>query len=45
MKVLHVLYAGLGGHGNVFFSMVKADVNKEMECEALFFGIEDVRDE
>lgn len=45
MKILHVLYSGLGGHGNVFFSMVKGDVNKEMEYEALFYGIEDVREE
>ena len=43
MKILHVLYSGLGGHGNVFFSMVNADVNKRSEYEALFFGIEDVR--
>ena len=45
MKVVHVLYSGLGGHGNVFFSMVKADVNKEIEYEAIFYGIEDIRDE
>jgi glycosyltransferase involved in cell wall biosynthesis len=45
MKILHVLYSGLGGHGNVFFSLVKADVDKEMEYEALFYGIEDVREE
>jgi glycosyltransferase involved in cell wall biosynthesis len=45
MKILHVLYSGLGGHGNVFFSMVKGDVNKEMEYEALFYGIEDARQE
>ena len=45
MKILHVLYSGLGGHGNVFFSMVKGDVNNEIEYEALFYGIEDVRQE
>ena len=45
MKVLHVLYCGLGGHGNVFFSMVRADTNKEMEYEALFYGIEEMRDD
>ncbi len=44
MKVLHILYAGLGGHGNVFFSMVDADKQKEFEYGALFFGIEDVRE-
>lgn len=45
MKIVHVLYSGLGGHGNVFFSMVKADIKREMEYEALFYGIEDVREE
>lgn len=42
---MHVLYSGLGGHGNVFFSMVGADEKHEFEFVAVFFGIEDVRDE
>lgn len=45
MKVLHVLYSGLGGHGNVFFSMVDADEKHEVEFAAVFFGVEDVRNE
>jgi len=45
MKILHVLYSGLGGHGNVFFSMVKADTDKEIEYEALFYGIEEIKNE
>lgn len=45
MKVLHVLYSGLGGHGNVFFAMVHADEKTEFEYEALFYGIEEVRQE
>lgn len=45
MKILHILYSGLGGHGNVFFSMVEADKNKIFKFEALFTGIEQVRDE
>lgn len=45
MKVLHILYSGLGGHGNVFFSMVNADEKKEFEFAAIFNGIEPVRDE
>ena len=45
MKILHVLYSGLGGHGNVFFSLIDADKEKQFEYEALFYGIEDVRDE
>lgn len=45
MKVLHILYSGLGGHGSVFFSMVEADTEKKNTYEALFFGIEDVRPE
>ena len=43
MKVLHILYSGLGGHGNVFYSMVDADIDRDFEYEALFFGVEDVR--
>lgn len=45
MKILHVLYSGLGGHGSVFFSMVTADGSHEFEYEALFNGIEDLRAE
>ena len=45
MKVLHLLYAGLGGHGNVFFSFIKADENKQIENEAIFAGVEPIRDE
>jgi glycosyltransferase involved in cell wall biosynthesis len=45
MKILHLLYSGLGGHGNVFFSIVKADAKKEFEHIALFNGIENMREE
>jgi len=45
MKALHILYSGLGGHGNVFFSMVEADAEGIYQYEALFFGIEDIRPE
>ncbi len=43
MKILHVLYSGLGGHGIVFFSMLAADEAHEFEYQALFNGIEDVQ--
>lgn len=43
MKVLHILYSGLGGHSNVFFSMVQADKDKAFEFEAVFNGVEPVR--
>lgn len=45
MKIVHILYSGLGGHGNVFFSMVSSDVAKEFEFEAIFCGVEDIRKE
>ena len=45
MKALHILYSGLGGHGNVFFSMVEADADHQYQYEALFFGIEEIRPE
>lgn len=45
MKIAHILYSGLGGHGNVFFSMVKAAEHTEFDFEAIFAGIEEVRGE
>lgn len=45
MKILHVLYSGLGGHGNVFFSMVDASETGVFEFEALFNGVENVKAE
>jgi glycosyltransferase involved in cell wall biosynthesis len=44
-KVIHLLYSGLGGHGSVFFSLIKADKKKDIETEAIFCGIEDVRED
>ncbi|HQW83822.1 MAG TPA: glycosyltransferase family 4 protein, partial [Ferruginibacter sp.] len=45
MKVLHILYSGLGGHGNVFFSMLDADEANEFDFVPVFFGVEEVREE
>lgn len=42
-KILHILYSGLGGHGNVFFSIVKGDKQQVFYTEALFCGIEEVQ--
>ena len=44
MKVLHILYSGLGGHGNVFFSLVDADEAHEFTYVGVFYGIEEMRD-
>ena len=44
MKILHIAFSGLGGHGNVFFSMADADVEKQHQFEIIFFGIEEVRE-
>ena len=43
MKILHILYSGLGGHGNVFFSIISADKKKTFQYEAIFNGIEEVK--
>lgn len=45
MKILHVLYSGLGGHGNIFFSFLKEDTNGALQYEALFNGIEAMKQE
>lgn len=45
MKILHVLYSGLGGHANVFFSLIEADKHHEFEYSAVFNGVENVKEE
>ncbi len=45
LKVCHVLFSGLGGHGNVFFSMVDADKEKHCDYSAVFMGVEPVKEE
>lgn len=42
MKVLQVLYSGLGGHGSVVTSLINADENALWENYLLFYGIEDL---
>jgi glycosyltransferase involved in cell wall biosynthesis len=44
MKILHIAFSGLGGHGNVFFSMADADKEKLHQFEIIFFGNEKVRE-
>jgi L-malate glycosyltransferase len=45
MKILHIAFSGLGGHGNVFFSMTDADTEKKHQYEVIFFGIDEMRQE
>ncbi len=45
MKILQVLYSGLGGHGNVFFSFIKGSSTNGLSFEAIFNGIEAVKPE
>lgn len=45
IKVLHLLYSGLGGHGSVLFSLIEADKLQQFEVGALFTGVESLRDE
>ena len=42
MKVLQILYSGLGGHGSVVTSLIDADKDREWEHQVLFYGIEDI---
>ena len=44
-NILHIFYSGLGGHGNVFFSLIKADEKKKHTVSALLYGIEPPREE
>jgi len=45
IAIQHVLYAGLGGHGSVFFSMEAADAAHTFNFHALFNGVEEIRQE
>lgn len=40
LKVAQILYAGIGGHGSVAFSLINADSNAEWQPLMGFFGIE-----
>lgn len=42
MKVLQVLYSGLGGHGSVVTSLIQADKEKKWEHALLFYGVEEL---
>lgn len=43
--IVHALYAGLGGHGNVFRNLCAADVQEKYNYSTLFYGIEPLRAE
>lgn len=40
MKILQVLYSGLGGHGSVVFSLIDGDQQKQWQHSLLFYGVE-----
>ncbi len=42
MKVLQVLYSGLGGHGSVATSLIEADATGKWKHALLFYGIEEL---
>ncbi|WP_185156038.1 glycosyltransferase family 4 protein [Fulvivirga kasyanovii] len=41
MKITHLVYAGLGGHTNVFFTLLGADKGSHFEYSTIFYGVED----
>jgi L-malate glycosyltransferase len=45
MKVCHILYSGLGGHGSVVFSIVDGDSNRCLKQSMIFYGVEEPRKE
>lgn len=42
LKVLHVLYSGLGGHGNVVFPLLESEFGEKHENSVVFYGVEPV---
>lgn len=45
MKVVQVLYSGLGGHASVVFSLVDGDIEKKWQHSLVFYGIEPLNGE
>lgn len=45
MKVLQVLYSGLGGHGSVVFSLMDGDGEKRWDHSLIFYGVEPLNEE
>ena len=45
MKICQILYSGLGGHGNVVFSLIDGDKEHLTNNYLIFYGIEDVKKE
>lgn len=41
-KVIHVLYSGLGGHGNVVFPLLETKFGNKHENRVVFYGVEPV---
>jgi len=40
IKAVHIIYSGLGGHGSVFFSLLEANKDPNVQHIPLFYGIE-----
>ena len=45
MKILHIIYSGLGGHGAVLFAMLEKEMLNNFDHEVLFLGIEEPKKE
>ncbi len=41
LRIIHVLYSGLGGHGNVVFPLLESQFGEKHENVLVFFGIEE----
>lgn len=45
IKVVHVLYSGLGGHGGVFSALTAGDTEKKVAHYALYYGVEPLNED
>lgn len=43
IKVLQTLYSGLGGHGNVVFSLLESEFKHSFDHSLVFYGVEEIR--
>lgn len=45
MKVVQIIYSGLGGHASVAFSLINADIERKTDYHIIFYGIENINDD
>lgn len=45
LKILHTIYSGLGGHGNVLFPLLESEFGHMYDHHIVFYGVEETIDD